>query len=310
MPPFGDEPDNRSRNAKAQRRHREKRKAHLKALEESVQVLTAQLDDARRQLAAYATSSARFSPGAKDQVAAENAYLRSENADLRRQLYAIRGTAYPPHLDGEHERDGAAPPKDTRDWDGVKHEPGYAPYAVGQSPPREPPSHAGHGRNLSHSGDFMRDAGESSSAPSSAASNYPTQVDHFGVPIPAQRASTSSSTRSRMFSTSAPSASPYLPPPAFPSDPRHNLPPPHAVDPRYPPAVRYESAVYPQQPPPHSLPRSSNVPPYHSPVEPYGRAESDAPWNPDAGLPPFPPAPVYPMSYQHDSQLQDWRQDH
>ena len=105
--------DNRTRNAKAQRRHREKRKAHLKAvstglpskstrltqqLEESVQVLTAQLDDARRQLGSnYYPSrpslSGPSSPNAKESstLQAENAYLREENNDLRRQLYAYRG---------------------------------------------------------------------------------------------------------------------------------------------------------------------------------------------------------------------------
>ncbi|TXT03865.1 hypothetical protein VHUM_04288 [Vanrija humicola] len=106
-----DDGDNRSRNAKAQRRHREKRKAHLKMLEESVQVLQAQLEEARRQLsnAAYGGGRLAYSPEPKNvgQMAQENAYLRDENADLRRQLYALRAaesgstsstSSYPPPL--------------------------------------------------------------------------------------------------------------------------------------------------------------------------------------------------------------------
>ena len=78
-------------------------------LEESVQVLTAQLDDARRQLGQAAYYNSQRPPGAlphgpplspqsKDftQLQSENAYLRDENADLRRQLYSYR-VNYPPH---------------------------------------------------------------------------------------------------------------------------------------------------------------------------------------------------------------------
>ncbi|KLT40819.1 hypothetical protein CC85DRAFT_141056 [Cutaneotrichosporon oleaginosum] len=107
-----DDGDNRSRNAKAQRRHREKRKAHFKALEEQVQILNAQLEDARRQLAAaqYANNARlAYSPDDKgmQQLVSENAYLREENADLRRQVYSLRdpnaepssaSSSYPPPL--------------------------------------------------------------------------------------------------------------------------------------------------------------------------------------------------------------------
>jgi hypothetical protein len=67
-------------------------------LEESVALITAQLEDARRQIG-YANYGHRLpqgplSPGTKSlaDLQAENAYLRDENADLRRQLYRYAGT--------------------------------------------------------------------------------------------------------------------------------------------------------------------------------------------------------------------------
>jgi hypothetical protein len=129
--------DGRTRNAKAQRRHREKRKAHLKTvrvppytlltgqLEESVSLLTNQLEDARRQLssAGYAGRMGGGGPplspgGAKDFVALqhENEYLRQENESLRRQVFgyqsgAGRGQHYPPgdEVKGEPYPYGAGP---------------------------------------------------------------------------------------------------------------------------------------------------------------------------------------------------------
>ncbi|EJT51227.1 hypothetical protein A1Q2_01077 [Trichosporon asahii var. asahii CBS 8904] len=157
-----DDGDNRSRNAKAQRRHREKRKAHFKALEESVQVLTAQLEEARRQLAnaAYASSSRMvYSPDAnKDvaQLANEVAYLREENNDLRRQLYALR------YARGESTSSGMVPPSSAGDpqgkvttgiWPEVKQEGAYVYSTPVVSSPRVASSH---GRTMSHPGDFVR----------------------------------------------------------------------------------------------------------------------------------------------------------
>lgn len=192
------EVDNRSRNARAQRRHREKRKAHFKAvssprgclcrrrppptrsrnpadpffqLEESVQILTQQLEEARRQLgAATYANSARFaySPESKDiaSLTAENAYLRDENADLRRQLYTLRVS----HGGGSSGRDmGTLPPTgDTKVttgiWPEAKTESAAyssgggvysAPNSAVLSSPRVGPS-SSHGRTMSHPGDFVR----------------------------------------------------------------------------------------------------------------------------------------------------------
>ncbi|RSH87739.1 uncharacterized protein EHS24_000255 [Apiotrichum porosum] len=277
-----DDGDNRSRNAKAQRRHREKRKAHFKALEDSVALLTAQLEEARRQVsaAAYASSRIAYSPESKDvaQLAAENAYLRDENADLRRQLYAVRinytprdpGSAGGPL--GAPPTAGGEPPK-VGPWMGgdIKQEPasGAAPYGVygvqsaGMvSPPRVGSS--SHGRTMSHPGDFVRDPAAEGST--SAPSSYPPPLYQFGTIVGEdkwaaqdptrhpQRGSSSSSSRSRLLSSSsAPSASPYVQSAPFPTDPRaHALSTHNAA---YP--VRYESTVYPAVPPPHNLPRSA-----------------------------------------------------
>ena len=87
--------------------------------------MTAQLEDARRQLgqAAYGTSS-RLSPQSnKDygQVSAENAYLRDENADLRRQIYSYRvnyGHLPPPPPGVEQGKEGG--------WGEVKQEGQFA----------------------------------------------------------------------------------------------------------------------------------------------------------------------------------------
>lgn len=66
-------------------------------LEETVSLLTNQLEDSRRQLSSAAYSNrmgvgsngAPLSPSSKDfaGLQQENAYLREENAELRRQLY-------------------------------------------------------------------------------------------------------------------------------------------------------------------------------------------------------------------------------
>lgn len=134
----------------------------MSQLEESVQVLTAQLEEARRQLAnaAYASSSRMvYSPDAnKDvaQLANEVAYLREENNDLRRQLYALR------YARGESTSSGMVPPSSAGDpqgkvttgiWPEVKQEGAYVYGTPVVSSPRVASSH---GRTLSHPGDFVR----------------------------------------------------------------------------------------------------------------------------------------------------------
>lgn len=134
--------------------------------------MTQQLEEARRQLgAATYANSARFaySPESKDlaSLSAENAYLRDENADLRRQLYTLRvnygggrdpgsagGTLPPPT--GEQQ-----PKVTTGIWPEVKSEgnPPYsgvysAPGSAVVSSPRVGSS--SHGRTQSHPGDFVR----------------------------------------------------------------------------------------------------------------------------------------------------------
>jgi hypothetical protein len=128
-------------------------------LEESVSILTSQLEDARRQLsaAAYANSSRLgYSPDSKDvaQLSAENAYLRDENTDLRRQLYALRVSSgsEPPSAGGVSGAIIEMP----------KQEPGAGPMygvyggpqQVMVSPPRVASS--SHARTMSHPGDFTR----------------------------------------------------------------------------------------------------------------------------------------------------------
>lgn len=308
----GDDGDNRTRNAKAQRRHREKRKAHLKALEDSVQVLTAQLEDARRQLghAAYASSrhGQPLSPQSKDypQLHAENVYLRDENADLRRQVYTYRvnyGYLPPPPPAAEQQN------KQGGGWGGDVKLEGAFGVTYDQSSMESPQRAGSAGRGPPRqSGEFVGDSSaqpntESSSASSSTAS-YPPQMDHF-TPI-------NSRSRNRVLSSSsAPSASPYLPSNSFPeqryaSDPNGPGPGPSPV--------RYES-LYPA-PPPHNLPRSGP-----GIYEMTGHNHSYAPrpdgdamsWGPESGPPAFQGPVQYPIGFgQHESQQggEEWRQEH
>jgi hypothetical protein len=184
-----------------------------------------------------------MSPQSKDiaQLSAENAFLRDENADLRRQIYAYR-SAYghaPP------------PPPDAKDGHGawsndVKSESGFM-YPGGPPPPGGPGGLSPR-RQQRSGGDQGPDASVPSTAEGSAsasssngggggggASGYPHGVDGF---TPMHQRS-----RSRvMSSSSAPSASPYL---AQQGDPR-------AIDTRYPgPHMRYEAqpGMYGQPPP-------------------------------------------------------------
>ncbi|OWZ61661.1 hypothetical protein AYX15_06133 [Cryptococcus neoformans] len=246
-----DEYDGRTRNAKAQKRHREKQKARVKALEESVQVLTAQLEDARRQLGQLPfAGTSRFSLSAHSselsQLQAENRYLREENADQRRQLYALR-VSY------------GGPPDASATAD------------LGASPPlRQGTSHSNRPRPLANPtlSTTNNDGASSESASSSLRSGT---VDQYSR-TPGE------DSRTRVMSSSvrplsAPSVSPYLSSSASFGDLRsHSLS--HSgnistaqpagpagsapagmtqIESRYP--VRYESYPYPHNTPSHTLPR-------------------------------------------------------
>lgn len=245
-----DEYDGRTRNAKAQKRHREKQKARVKALEESVQVLTAQLEDARRQLGQLpSVGTSRFSlpvhSSELSQLQAENRYLREENADQRRQLYALR-VSY------------GGPPDASTTAD------------LGASPPLRQGASHNRPRPLTNPtlSTTNNDGASSVSASSSLQSGT---VDQYSR-TPGEDSHTrvmSSSVRP----LSAPSASPYLPSSASFGDLRsHSLS--HSgnistaqpagsaanapasmtqIESRYP--VRYESYPYPHNPPSHALPR-------------------------------------------------------
>lgn len=88
-------------------------------LEDSVQMLTAQLEDARRQLgqSGFNRLGQPLSPQSKDtsQLQAENVYLREENAELRRQVYGYRSSGYG-HPPAPSAQDG------DKDWAEVKQE--------------------------------------------------------------------------------------------------------------------------------------------------------------------------------------------
>lgn len=100
-----------------------------------------------------------YSPDAnKDvaQLANEVAYLREENNDLRRQLYALR------YARGESTSSGMVPPASAGDpqgkvttgiWPEVKQEGAYVYSTPVVSSPRVASSH---GRTMSHPGDFVR----------------------------------------------------------------------------------------------------------------------------------------------------------
>ncbi|TYJ53178.1 hypothetical protein B9479_006206 [Cryptococcus floricola] len=236
-----DEFDGRTRNAKAQKRHREKQKARTKALEESVQILSSQLDDARRQLGQmpYGSSNARapitIHSAEYAQLNAENQYLREENQDLRRQVYTLRLTYGGPPEAGN-------------------------PADLGASPPlRQESSHGHHPRVV---------------ATPSSVSHHTTSGHNEGTPtsttfpgIDGFRTNSGDSSRTRvMSSSSAPSASPYLTSSSFgdkrnpSSNPTATVGPPPGsgvaqLDRVYVPP-RYEPYYSHNAPPPHAQPRS------------------------------------------------------
>ncbi|KAK8850378.1 hypothetical protein IAR55_004296 [Kwoniella newhampshirensis] len=304
-----DDLDGRTRNAKAQKRHREKQKARVKALEESVQVLTAQLEDARRQLGQlpYPPGPSRLPISSHSpefaQLQAENNYLREENADLRRQLYSLRGN----YGGGQ---DGAG-------QDGVQ-----------SPPPRQGSGNAHvHARAMTTTASIQSTPNPEGDSASSSTSSFQHGVDHYSQ--------TPRGSRNRVTSaSSAPSASPYVNSSSFPADLRvHSLsnnanssntstPNPNSgsntsgptqIESRYP--VRYESHLYPPTaPPPHALPRSQ----MYGGVEGmgYGRSgEGEGMWGPESGPPPFAGAMGYPsVNYENSSSVgqppEPWRQDH
>ncbi|KAL0253623.1 hypothetical protein I308_100998 [Cryptococcus tetragattii IND107] len=278
-----DEYDGRTRNARAQKRHREKQKARVKALEESVQLLTAQLEDARRQLGQLPFSGISHLPlsahsSELSQLQAENRYLREENADQRRQLYALR-VAY----------GGPSDASTTAD--------------LGASPPlRQGTSHSNRPRPLTNpifsatNNDGASSASASSSVQSSTVDQYsktPGEDSH--------RRAMSSSVRP----LSAPSASPYLSSSAAFGDLRsHSLS--HSgnvsaaqpagsadhtpvsmtqIESRYP--VRYESYPYPQNPPLHGLPRPQTVFGVEPPDFSRGSQRNEGIWGQEQSSPPF-----------------------
>ncbi|WRT70521.1 uncharacterized protein IL334_007519 [Kwoniella shivajii] len=290
---MSDDMDGRTRNAKAQKRHREKQKARVIALEESVQVLTAQLEDARRQLGQlpYPPGPSRMPLTAHSpefaQLQNENSYLRDENADLRRQLYTLRVT-----YGQENPGPMPSPPPRHGSGQGVRPNNNNAP---------NPPSNE------------VNNGGQ-------------TGMDHYNR-------NSGGGNRSRVLSaSSAPSASPYVGSSSFPADLRaHSLSNsnnasstgsnnsgstarPTQIESNYP--VRYEGHMYPPTaPPPHALPRSQM---YNVEGMQYGRggeSGENMPWGPESGPPPFAGAMGYPPVNFHDNNStnnvsEPWRQEH
>nr|KIR48251.1 hypothetical protein I312_02094 [Cryptococcus bacillisporus CA1280] len=262
-----DEYDGRTRNARAQKRHREKQKARVKALEESVQLLTAQLEDARRQLNQLPFSGISHLPlsahsSELSQLQAENRYLREENADQRRQLYALRVTY-------------GGPPDTSATAD------------LGASPPlRQGTNHSNRPRPLTN--------------PIFSATNNDCASSTSTPGEDSHRRAMSSSVRP----LSAPSASPYLSSSAAFGDLRsHSLShsgnisaaqpagsADHApvsmtqIESRYP--VRYESYPYPQNPPLHGLPRPQAVFGVEPPDYSRGSQRNEGIWGQESS-PPF-----------------------
>ncbi|WWD08399.1 hypothetical protein V865_006511 [Kwoniella europaea PYCC6329] len=286
---MSDDMDGRTRNAKAQKRHREKQKARVKALEESVQVLTAQLEDARRQLGQlpYPPGSSRMGLGTHSpefaQMQNENSYLREENADLRRQLYTLRVTY------GQENPGG-----------------GNGPQNQMPSPPPRHGSGQGQGRsNTNPAGNDSSDPYRNSSGngnrsrvlSASSAPNASPYVSSSSFPADLRAHSLSNNNNSNNNGSSNNSG--------------NNKP--QQIESNYP--VRYEGHMYPPTaPPPHALPRSQM---YNVDNMPYGRGESgeNMPWGPESGPPPFAGAMGYPPVNFHENSssnavFEPWRQDH
>jgi hypothetical protein len=146
-----------------------------------VQTLTSQLEEARRQLGQSFRAHA-VSPGSREftQLQAENAYLRDENADLRRQLYSHRVNY------------GHMPPPSGPGGEQAKAEPGNGfgmPYGT-DSPRGEPVRRSGDyvSRSLfvaflqylsSQFSQERQPNGEGGSSAPSSTSSYPPHVDQF-----------------------------------------------------------------------------------------------------------------------------------
>ncbi|WVW81062.1 hypothetical protein I302_103053 [Kwoniella bestiolae CBS 10118] len=281
---MSDDMDGRTRNAKAQKRHREKQKARVKALEESVQVLTAQLEDARRQLGQlpYPPGPSRMPIGSHSpefaQLQNENSYLRDENSDLRRQLYTLRVT--------------------------------YGQENPGAQMPSPPPRHGsgqGQGRSNTNpaeanaSDPYRNSSGNGNRSRVLSASSAPSASPYVGsssFPADLRAHSLSNNNNSNNGSSN-----------------NSNNNKPQQIESNYP--VRYEGHMYPPTaPPPHALPRSQM---YNVENMPYGGGRGEGgenmPWGPESGPPPFTGSMGYPAVNFHENSSSNnvsepWRQDH
>lgn len=124
-----------------------------------MQLLTFQLDEARRQLAQPFAGPSRIPPSLSpkpegySQLQAENAYLRDENNDLRRQLYAYSAS----YGNLASRSTGAGPTADSGkdSWGAVKPEPG-GQFGVAYDHSSISPARAGSGQDrLRNSGDMV-----------------------------------------------------------------------------------------------------------------------------------------------------------
>ncbi|KIR42488.1 hypothetical protein I307_04450 [Cryptococcus deuterogattii 99/473] len=262
-----DEYDGRTRNARAQKRHREKQKARVKALEESVQLLTAQLEDARRQLGQLPFSGISHLPlsahsSELSQLQAENRYLREENADQRRQLYALRLTY-------------GGPPDASTTAD------------LGASPPlRQGTSHSNRPRPLTNPtfSAINNDGASSASTPGEDSHRraMSSSVRPFSAPSTLPYLSSSAAfgdLRSHSLSHSGNISA------AQPAGSADHAPVSMAqIESRYP--VRYESYPYPQNPSLHGLPRPQAVLRVEPPDYSRGSQRNEGIWGQESS-PPF-----------------------
>ncbi|WWC92099.1 uncharacterized protein L201_007053 [Kwoniella dendrophila CBS 6074] len=293
---LGDDMDGRTRNAKAQKRHREKQKARVKALEESVQVLTAQLEDARRQLGQlpYPPGPSRMPLGNSPEFAqlqSENGYLRDENADLRRQLYTLRVTYGQENPNGNQmpsppPRHGSGQGRSNTNPSGSSN-PGNNDSNNNNDPYRNSSGNGNRSRVLS-----------ASSAPS--ASPY-VGSSSFPADLRAHSLSNSNNNNNNSSNNSNNGGSANRP---------------QQIESNYP--VRYEGHMYPPTaPPPHALPRSQM---YNVEGMPYGgrgggEGGENMPWGSESGPPPFAGSMGYqPVNFHENNSSNNvsepWRQDH
>ncbi|WWC65426.1 uncharacterized protein I303_108044 [Kwoniella dejecticola CBS 10117] len=286
---MSDDMDGRTRNAKAQKRHREKQKARVKALEESVQVLTAQLEDARRQLGQlpYPPGPSRMPIGTHSpefaQLQNENSYLRDENSDLRRQLYTLRVT-----YGQENPGGGQMPSPPPR-------------HGSGQGRSNTNPSGTNAGSEQNNNDPYRNSGGNGNRSRVLSASSAPTASPYVSSSsFPADLRAHSLSNNNNNSSNNSNSG------------PNNR---PQQIESNYP--VRYEGHMYPPTaPPPHALPRSQM---YNVEGMQYGgrggEGGENMPWGPESGPPPFAGGMGYPPVNFHENNSSNavnepWRQEH